>query len=324
MQVSPNRTRCVESLAWGAPLRLAAIAVLLCVVASAGAFGGTTWDALVATVNGRGILLSEVMNTVPRGPLKQKDWNEAMEQLIAQTLVEQIAEEEKVEVPDDLVESALRRRLEQAGLSIDQVQDKLELYRKQVRQFLIRNKLITLKVRHKVNITPQQVREYYDTHQQDYQVPEKRRIRIISAIVDRGADPQAARKAAEEKIKSVMQQLKEGKDFALVARRESNDPYAENGGDWGWRKKGDLLGKLDEVAFSLDVGQTSGIIETPQGFHIMRLEERQPEFLKPFDEVRKEIADRLTELEFEKQAREYIDQLVQNAEVVYYMTGPEE
>jgi len=299
-------------------------AMLLCVLLCAQSLAGTTIDALVARVNNKGILLSEIMNVVPRGPIKKKDWDEAMNMLIVQSLIEQIAEREKVTVEDEQVEEALRERLKSVGLTIEQVQDQIELYRRQVKQYLRRQKLIALKIRHQVNVTPEQVREYYDTHQADYRVPEKRRLRIISVRIEQTNDPQAARKAAEEKIQSVLQQLREGNDFALVARRESNDTYTEKGGDWGWRVRGGLDGKLEEVAFSLDVGQTSGVIETPQGFAIARVEERQPEFLKPFEEVRKGIKERLTQTQFEERAQEYIDQLVKTADIQYFMNGPEE
>jgi hypothetical protein len=73
-----------------------------------------------------------------------------------------------------------------------------------------------------------------------------------------------------------------GQDFAQLARDYSQDPAAQNGGDLGFFGRGQMVGPFEEAAFQLEPGQISEVVETPFGFHIIKLEERR---LPPFDEV---------------------------------------
>jgi parvulin-like peptidyl-prolyl isomerase len=79
----------------------------------------------------------------------------------------------------------------------------------------------------------------------------------------------------EEEAQAVLQRLEDGEDFAALATEVSTDTLsAELGGDLGWIPKGKMDAAFDEVAFNLPVGEISDVVETPSGFHIILVEER--------------------------------------------------
>jgi hypothetical protein len=90
---------------------------------------------------------------------------------------------------------------------------------------------------------------------------------------------------------ALLARLREGADFAELAREHSQDPgSAEQGGDLGWFERGQMVRPFDEAAFALDAGEVSDVVETPFGFHIIRSEEREtPEFEEVREEFRAQI-----------------------------------
>jgi peptidyl-prolyl cis-trans isomerase D len=145
-----------------------------------------------------------------------------------------------------------------------------------------------------------------------YNVPEKIRARHILFAVPAGSD-----EAAVEKVKSEAEQalasLKSGGDFAALASQRSDDPGSKSqGGDLGFFGRGQMVPPFEEAAFALQQpGQLSDVIRTTYGFHIIRLEERQPATSRSFDEVSEELASELLTTEAAKaRAREQADKLV--------------
>jgi|GEM_PF-3058522 len=299
------------------------LAFLLC-AASPSAGAGITVDGVVCTVDGIPILRSEMTELIGKKRLTKKEWDIARHELIVQKLLERVAREEKIEVTKKEVEQRLADRLREMGIERDDVKERLPKYRREMRGYLIKERVIVKKLRSKVVVLPAEVKAYYDEHKEEYRMEEKRRIRMMSVLTGKSAEPEAARKAAAEKIEEMMRQLKEDKDFVLVARRESNDPYAAAGGDCGWKKKGDLIEALDKAAFSLEVGHVSDIIETPQGFHIIKVEERQPEYDRPFNEVEDTIRKKLVREVFDNERAKYLNGLLENVVTEIYDEGPKE
>jgi peptidyl-prolyl cis-trans isomerase SurA len=90
--------------------------------------------------------------------------------------------------------------------------------------------------------------------------------------------PSAAEKArARAKAESLLVEIKGGADFEQVAKRESMDPGSkDNGGDLGWNRRGRMVADFDRWMFALQPGQLSPVIETPFGYHIIRVDRVQP------------------------------------------------
>lgn len=85
------------------------------------------------------------------------------------------------------------------------------------------------------------------------------------------SDP-ATRATLHQQAESVLAQIKNGGDFAALAKQYGSDGTAAQGGDLGWFKKGDMVPQFEAAAFALKKGEVSDIVETAYGFHIIKLE----------------------------------------------------
>jgi len=87
-----------------------------------------------------------------------------------------------------------------------------------------------------------------------------------------------------------LEQLARGEDFIELAKEHSTDPGSKDkGGDLGYFKRGVMDAAFEDVAFSLAIGETSEPVKTIFGYHIIRVEDKKPERLVPFEEVRDDV-----------------------------------
>ncbi len=150
------------------------------------------------------------------------------------------------------------------------------------------------RIRDKVQVTQQELQRYYNEHQDEYRVPEEVKVRHILVRTpppdDNGKVDEKAVEQARQKAQSVLDQLKKGADFAALAKKDSDDPgSAAQGGSLGWIQRGQTVPEFEQSAFSLPVGQTSGLVRSTFGFHIIQVEEKQQAHVKPLDEVKPDI-----------------------------------
>ena len=111
-------------------------------------------------------------------------------------------------------------------------------------------------------------------------------------ILFRVNDPndQAASKAAEDKVKSTIERIKKGEDFATIAKALTEDPSGkQDGGDLGYFTRDQMVPEFSEVAFGLEKGQVSGPVKTQFGWHVLKVEDKRTRTPPPFDQVRGEI-----------------------------------
>jgi peptidyl-prolyl cis-trans isomerase C len=123
----------------------------------------------------------------------------------------------------------------------------------------------------------------YKANPKRFETQEEVRVRHI---LIRTAEPDAKAKA-----EAILAQLKAGAEFEKLAKEKSHDPgSAAKGGDLGMFGRGRMIKPFEETAFGLKkTGDLSDVIETPFGFHIIRLEEKKPVGLKPFAEVKEQL-----------------------------------
>jgi peptidyl-prolyl cis-trans isomerase C len=105
--------------------------------------------------------------------------------------------------------------------------------------------------------------------------------------------------------------------FELLARTRSKSPQAPGGGLIGSFKRGELPPEIEKAAFSLSVGQVSGIVTTSFGYHVLRLEAKTVSTTRSFAESRPDIESRLTEARTRLRMKQLIDGLVSQAQVNY-------
>lgn len=142
-------------------------------------------------------------------------------------------------------------------------------------------KYILEETKSKINITDDELLEYYNKNKESFFESEKVHARHI--LVE-----------TEEEAKNINQQLKEGIiDFAELAKEKSICPSAENGGDLGFFAKGQMVKEFEDVAFSLKPGEISEIVKTEFGYHIIKCEEIKEEHSPSFEEVKDQINNTL-------------------------------
>jgi len=152
----------------------------------------------------------------------------------------------------------------------------------------------TAKLADRVPVTQAELQQYYNQHQDAYRIPETVTVRHIliktPAPGPDGKIDQAGVDAARKKAEDVDKQLKSGASFAELAKKYSDDPgSAQNGGLLPPLTKGRTVPEFEQAAFSTPVGQTTDIIRTSYGFHVIHVEAKQQARLKPLDEVKPEI-----------------------------------
>jgi len=145
-----------------------------------------------------------------------------------------------------------------------------------------------------VEVKDGEVPEYYALHKDDkFTEPEQVRARHILVKTPAGGDADA-KAAARKKAEGLLAKVKAGGDFPALAKASSEDPAsAAQGGDLGLFSRGRMTPAFEEAAFALPAGGVSEVIETPFGFHVIRVEEHRPGGAKPLEAVRDEIADTL-------------------------------
>ena len=147
-------------------------------------------------------------------------------------------------------------------------------------------------------ITDQELRVLYEEESPDVEM----RARHIMLQLPAGAG-QAARDSVRAQLETLREQLLQGADFATLARRYSQDPgTAPQGGDLGFFGRGDMVAAFEDAVLALEPGEVSGVVQSPMGMHLIRLEERR---VRDFEEVAPQFRTRM-------QAR-----MVQEAESVY-------
>jgi len=138
-------------------------------------------------------------------------------------------------------------------------------------------------------VSDDEVQQYYNAHQDQYTVKDQVRVRHILIAVPQGADA-ATDAAAKAKAENLLKQIKGGADFAALAKANSDDPGSKGlGGELGFLQHGVTVPEFDKTAFSLPVGQTSDVIKTQFGYHILQVEEKQNAHVKPVAEVKDQI-----------------------------------
>src|ERR1700723_3164400 len=133
------------------------------------------------------------------------------------------------------------------------------------------------------------VQAYYNAHQDQYQVKEQVKVRhiLIAVPADADAKTDAAGKA---KAEDLLKQIKAGGNFADRASKTPDDPGSKTqGGELGWLDRGKTVPEFDKAAFSLAPGQTSDLVKTHFGYHILQVEDKKTAHLRPLAEVKPEI-----------------------------------
>jgi len=161
-------------------------------------------------------------------------------------------------------------------------------------------------LRAKITITPSEVERFYNDNIAQYSTPEQVRASHILLKTDGKNDDQVKKKAEE-----ILKQAKApGADFAALAKKYSEDEgTAPNGGDLNYFGRGRMVPEFDAVVFGMEPGQISDLIKTQYGYHIIKLTEKKPATTKALADVKQQIADQLAFERAQSQATDLADSL---------------
>jgi len=140
-----------------------------------------------------------------------------------------------------------------------------------------------------VTVDEEELRQYYESDEEQFLVQEMVKARHILLPVDEKQSPEQ-QEAVRQKAQNLLEQLQQGASFEELAKKHSQDSAtAVKGGDLGLFQKGDMVKPFEETAFSLNPGETSDLVKTQYGYHIIRVEDKISKHVKSFKEVRKDI-----------------------------------
>jgi parvulin-like peptidyl-prolyl isomerase len=141
-----------------------------------------------------------------------------------------------------------------------------------------------------IQISPGEIRAYYEGNSSAFASPETITVRQILVR----ESPRSAEET-EALARKAFERLGGGEDFADVAAEVSEGPYAGEGGLWPPQRRGELIAAVETRALDLETGETSEPFRTPLGWHIVKLEERREAGVRPFEEAQQEIGETLLE-----------------------------
>ncbi len=144
-----------------------------------------------------------------------------------------------------------------------------------------------------VKLSEEDLRDRYESEKASYQKPEQRHARHILIKVAEGDDA-SVKAAQQKKAEKVLALARQGKEFAELAKEYSEGPTKERGGDLGFFARGRMVPAFDQAVFSMKVGDVSDLVETPFGFHIIKLEEILPASTRSFEQVKDNLSVAIT------------------------------
>ena len=307
------------------------------VAPEAKALAVTEAKAIAVTVNGIDILESEVEKLVrPQLDAMAKQNRQlppnvagqfrrhAMEQLIRERLLDGKIEQAKIVITDEEVMSQIEEIVSAQGLSlvefvqtVERNGHGIEEVKQDLRKRLARNKFMQTQWAGKINVTEDEAKKFYDENPKKFDVPELVRVSHILITSEPGGDPNEAKAKAKAKTQDLLEQIRDGADLAELAKIHSVCPSAPNGGDLNFFPRGEATPAFDKVAFELEVGQISDVVETEYGFHIIKATDRKDPGVITFEQAREKIIEQLTDEKQSEFTDEYLKKLKAEAEIVY-------
>lgn len=168
-------------------------------------------------------------------------------------------------------EEAFQKELKAEGIT--EVELKRN-YREKIKEQLYRDKFISSRLS-KVNISSREVNEFYQSYKDS--LPEQPESAKLSQVLLKIEPSQKTLDSLRDFAQIIKERATGGEDFSELAKRYSQDLRAEEGGDLGFLKKGEILPEFERQAFALNPGEIGNLVQTSLGYHIIKLEEKKDE-----------------------------------------------
>jgi len=252
-------------------------------------------DRIVAVVNKDLIMLSELKRDLLSDQerlsklYKGEEFDrrlKAAEAMVVTKMIErklqlQAAKNKGLDVSDQEVVQAVAEMKKQ-GEQIDGADPNTA---RSVREQLTLMRVVDREVRGVIMVADSEMKRYYREHQDRFAYPEEYQLSQI-LIKPRTADDLSV---AQGRAEALLATLKQGESFEELALRFSDGADAARGGRLGLVRQGELIPALEQALTSLKIGEITGIVETPEGLHIVRVDDKKPRQFRPFEQVKAEI-----------------------------------
>jgi peptidyl-prolyl cis-trans isomerase D len=154
-------------------------------------------------------------------------------------------------------------------------------------------------------VTEDEIETYFIQHKTDFTIPETVNAQHILIKVTDWNNKEEVEKA-KKKIEKILKEAKSGKDFTELAKKYSEGPSKDNGGDLGTFKRGEMIKEFEDVAFSMKDGEISDIVKTPYGFHIIKVNKHVKGKDLKLDEAKEEIIKKIKNEKAKTSYRNYV------------------
>ncbi len=289
-----------------------------------------TIERIVAKINEEIITLSELQDFVQeenkkiRGQFTGKELESrlremelaALDLLIEKKLILQRAKDIDISVSDKELETAIQVVLDRNKIQVNQLGSflaaegrSIDSFRGQMRQSILIRKVEGREVSFRLSVSEQEIADFYQANIEKFRKGEARRIRQIffpvpkKASRDEDEEQRAKARAAFKRVN------RNGKNFALIAKKDSEGPASARGGDLGFIKKGEFFPEFEKIIFSMPVGKTGEVIRTRAGYHILFVESKRSGKITNLDLISGNIRKRIFREKSAKRRREWISEL---------------
>jgi peptidyl-prolyl cis-trans isomerase SurA len=213
------------------------------------------------------------------------------------------------------IDMAIRETKEKNKLSEDQLKQaladqgmSLEKYREQLSDQMQKMRLLDQEIKSKVQVAKKEIEEYHKEHKDEFDAPPEVRLQQVLLMIPSEASTQEIDRI-RGKAEDILQKIRSGEDFNTMVKLHSQDSSAAAGGDMGAFKKGELMPVLDEAAFGLKRGEVSSVIQTPMGFHILRVLDKRESQKMTEEERWRETEDIIYNKKVEDKFKDWLKEL---------------
>jgi peptidyl-prolyl cis-trans isomerase C len=165
-----------------------------------------------------------------------------------------------------------------------------------------------------IEVSDAEVHDFYIANQEKFRVPEGARARHILLKMSAHADEET-QAATYDAAGKLLERINAGEDFAAIAIAESQDSSAAQGGDLGYFPRGQMVKSFDDAVFALQAGEVSGIVRTPFGLHIIKVEDREDAQTVPEELAKERIVQYLGQVKGDQLIKDEVAALREAASI---------
>ncbi|HYK90643.1 MAG TPA: peptidylprolyl isomerase [Acidobacteriota bacterium] len=296
------------------------------------------FPAVVARVNGKAVLGRDLEQRIQaelatigspawknlREDYRQQLTGQSLGSLIANELLYQRATEAGIKASDTEVQvefakvaktfaSDAEMNMQLANRGLDRAALNKELARS-----LVVAKYVQENITKKIVVSPVDAQQYYSAHTEEFRHPDLVRTSHILILVPAAATEDQNR-TARQRAEALLERARKGEDFAKLAKENSMDGSASQGGDIGFVPKGRLAPEYEQAAFSLPVGGISDVVRTQFGYHVIKVTEIKKEGISTLDEIRSDLIEFMKNQRAQSELGKHVSDLQTKAKIEIYI-----